>query len=106
MTQKQIKVYAGIETAAKWSQICDEYNTNTTAFAVMVDQFYARGVISFNRACTLLGINEQREQFSVWRQANEVPDEATLQGWRNYAEQFETAGDATDQRDTQADALE
>lgn len=108
MTEKrtQIKLYAGIETAAKWDEICDGYNTNTTAFAVMVDWFYEnRGSIPFNRACTLLGIDEQRERFSVWRQANDVPDEATLQEWRNYATQFETDGDDASEKATQRGSM-
>jgi hypothetical protein len=63
------------------------------------------GMIHFNKACTLMGITWQRESFSKWRQANEVPPFATLSEWENYAAEFETDGDTDDLHNTQRDAL-
>ena len=96
------ELYAAVERLQKQER---RQYINEMGTLLLVDGLEANGVIHFNRACMLLAITGLREEFSQWRQANDMPAYAMLEEWKNYLEAFDTDGDAQDLHNTQNDAL-
>jgi hypothetical protein len=89
-------------SAIKRVQESERRKSQSAMIDILIDDgLEVHGEYHFNRACTKIGMNDRREEFSKWRQANDVPAYATLAEWRNYATQFETEGDAADHDNTQ-----
>lgn len=53
-TSKQVKIYAGPDTHAKWTQICTGFSSNSAAFAALVENYHIQKETQMNLEITTI----------------------------------------------------
>jgi hypothetical protein len=109
MTKKQINIRPTDHTQQQLADLKIKFGGNITAtIADAIDAKWRNEFkLSFNRACTEMGICDDREQFHIYvaSKRDAINEHHPLNVWEIIHRCYETSRDAADHDNTQQDAL-